>query len=81
MQKQSGDCNFNGVIIVLSPLQGQDSWVVVHKLKSQSDGGILDLDDKLTDVADDREQIMAIFEEDNDGNDGMPSLRHNGNRK
>ncbi len=55
-------------------LQGADSWVVVHKLKSQSDGGILDPDDKLVDVADDREQIMAIYEEDNDG---MPSLQHN----
>ncbi|CAG7830263.1 unnamed protein product [Allacma fusca] len=55
-------------------LQGPDSWVVVHKLKSQSDGGILDPDDKLVDVADDREQIMAIYEEDTDG---MPSLQHN----
>ncbi|ODN05513.1 Partitioning defective 3 [Orchesella cincta] len=53
---------------------GPESWVVVHKLKSQSDGGILDPDDKLVDVADDREQIMAIYEEDNDG---MPSLQHN----
>lgn len=25
--------------------QGPESWVVVHKLKSQSDGGILDPDD------------------------------------
>ncbi|XP_035709435.1 partitioning defective 3 homolog isoform X3 [Folsomia candida] len=56
-------------------VEGQDAWVVVHKLKSQSDGGILDLDDRLTDVADDREQIMAIFEEDTDGT--LPSLRHN----
>ncbi|CAL8072840.1 unnamed protein product [Orchesella dallaii] len=54
--------------------KGPESWVVVHKLKSQSDGGILDPDDKLVDVADDREQIMAIYEEDNDG---MPSLQHN----
>lgn len=38
--------------------------VDVHNLKSCSDGGILDPDDRLGDVADDREQIIAIFEED-----------------
>ncbi|GFG33969.1 hypothetical protein Cfor_07519, partial [Coptotermes formosanus] len=43
-----------------------DSWVVVHNLQSQSDGGILDPDDRLNDVADDREQIIANFE-DGDG--------------
>lgn len=48
---------------------------MVHKLKSESDGGILDPDDKVVDVADDREQIMAIYEEDGDG--GLPSLHHN----
>lgn len=47
---------------------------MVQKLKSQSDGGILDPDDKLGDVVDDREQIMAIYEEDADG---IPSLQHN----
>lgn len=47
-------------------LQSTDSWVVVHNLQSQSDGGILDPDDRLNDVADDREQIIANFE-DGDG--------------
>lgn len=37
----------------------------VHNLQSQG-GGILDLDDRLNDVADDREQILASFE-DGDG--------------
>jgi partitioning defective protein 3 len=52
--------------IQISLLQSTDSWVVVHNLQSQSDGGILDPDDRLNDVADDREQIIANFE-DGDG--------------
>ncbi|XP_044734253.1 partitioning defective 3 homolog isoform X2 [Chrysoperla carnea] len=46
--------------------KGNDSWVAVHNLRSQSGGGILDPDDRLNDVADDREQIIANFE-DGDG--------------
>ncbi|CAH1115363.1 unnamed protein product [Psylliodes chrysocephalus] len=42
--------------------KGADSWVSVHNLQSQG-GGILDPDDKLNDVADDREQILASFED------------------
>lgn len=42
--------------------QGVDSWVSVHNLQSQG-GGILDPDDRLSDVADDREQILASFED------------------
>ncbi|XP_037921001.1 partitioning defective 3 homolog B isoform X5 [Hermetia illucens] len=38
-----------------------DSWVAVHHLQTQS--GILDPDDRLNDVADDREQILASFED------------------
>jgi hypothetical protein len=34
--------------------------VNVHTLKSLSDGGILDLDDVLSDVVDDREQVPFI---------------------
>lgn len=34
----------------------------VHNLQSQG-GGILDPDDRLSDVADDREQILASFED------------------
>ncbi|KAK9890682.1 hypothetical protein WA026_012033 [Henosepilachna vigintioctopunctata] len=44
---------------------GPASWVSVHNLQSQG-GGILDPDDKLCDVVDDREQILATFE-DGDG--------------
>ncbi|XP_023311786.1 partitioning defective 3 homolog isoform X3 [Anoplophora glabripennis] len=42
--------------------KGADSWVSVHNLQSQG-GGILDPDDRLSDVADDREQILASFED------------------
>ncbi|KAL8587050.1 hypothetical protein ACOMHN_023440 [Nucella lapillus] len=38
-------------------------WVDVHKLKTISGGGILDPDDQLNDVCDDREQQAAsVFE-------------------
>lgn len=49
-----------------------DSWVAVHSLQSQSDGGILDPDDRLNDVADDREQIIANYE------DGEGQVHHGG---
>ncbi|KAL1138100.1 hypothetical protein AAG570_009794 [Ranatra chinensis] len=42
---------------------GSDNWVAVHSLQTQRDGGILDPDDRLQDVADDREQIIANFGE------------------
>ncbi|XP_044753306.1 partitioning defective 3 homolog isoform X3 [Coccinella septempunctata] len=44
---------------------GPATWVSVHNLQTQG-GGILDPDDKLCDVVDDREQILATFE-DGDG--------------
>ncbi|KAF0289188.1 Partitioning defective 3 [Amphibalanus amphitrite] len=53
------------IIIKIKP---NDSWVTVHSLKT-SDGGLLDPDDRLNDVADDREQIVAVFEE-RDGRTG-----------
>ncbi|KAJ0012229.1 hypothetical protein NQD34_013204 [Periophthalmus magnuspinnatus] len=37
-------------------------WLHVHRLE-HSDGGILDLDDVLCDVADDKDRLMAVFEE------------------
>ncbi|XP_067870830.1 partitioning defective 3 homolog isoform X4 [Heterodontus francisci] len=37
-------------------------WVQVHRLE-HSDGGILDLDDILSDVADDKDRLVAIFDE------------------
>ncbi|KAJ8868145.1 hypothetical protein PR048_031954 [Dryococelus australis] len=39
-----------------------DSWVIVHNLQSH-DGGILDPDDRLNAVVDDREQIVASYED------------------
>ncbi|CAH1122583.1 unnamed protein product [Ceutorhynchus assimilis] len=72
-----------------------DAWVSVHNLQSQG-GGILDPDDKLNDVADDREQILASFE-DGDGSHihhgggdgasgssvgtGSPDIFHDGEHK
>lgn len=41
--------------------QNPDSWVVVHHLQSQS--GILDPDDRVHDVTDDREQILASYDD------------------
>ncbi|XP_072268753.1 partitioning defective 3 homolog isoform X11 [Pyxicephalus adspersus] len=37
-------------------------WIVVHRLE-HGDGGILDLDDILCDVADDKDRLVAIYEE------------------
>ncbi|XP_004529610.1 partitioning defective 3 homolog isoform X2 [Ceratitis capitata] len=55
-----------------SPYHGQkepDSWVAVHHLQTQS--GILDPDDCVGDVADDREQILASFD-DSGPDPGVP---------
>lgn len=43
-------------------MQPHDSFVTVHNLQTQS--GILDPDDRVNDVADDKEQIQASFEDD-----------------
>uniref|UniRef100_A0AAR5PPY5 PDZ domain-containing protein n=1 Tax=Dendroctonus ponderosae TaxID=77166 RepID=A0AAR5PPY5_DENPD len=72
-----------------------EAWVSVHNLQSQG-GGILDPDDRLSDVADDREQILASFE-DGDGSHihhgggdgasgssvgtGSPDIFHDGEHK
>ncbi|KAI5711159.1 hypothetical protein M8J75_014676 [Diaphorina citri] len=56
----------NEIDVISHSKPSGDTWVAVHSLQSQSDGGILDPDDKLSDVADDREQIIANFE-DGDG--------------
>ncbi|XP_041366906.1 partitioning defective 3 homolog [Gigantopelta aegis] len=48
-------------------------WVSVHYVKTLSGGGILDPDDTLNDVVDDREQLIADFEEQ-----GRPGIHHNG---
>ncbi|KAM5156820.1 partitioning defective 3 homolog isoform 4-T4 [Mantella aurantiaca] len=37
-------------------------WILVHRLE-HGDGGILDLDDILCDVADDKDRLVAIYEE------------------
>ena len=48
------------------------SWVSVHSLKAK-EGGILDPDDRLGDVCDDREQLIAFYDEEGipQGGDGM----------
>ena len=50
-----------------------DYWVSVHNLRT-TDGGILDPDDSLVDVVDDREQLVADYDEQG-GNNYQP---HNG---
>ncbi|KAK9953597.1 hypothetical protein ABG768_017580, partial [Culter alburnus] len=37
-------------------------WIQVHRLE-HGDGGILDLDDVLCDVADDKDRLVAVYEE------------------
>ncbi|XP_054621187.1 partitioning defective 3 homolog isoform X2 [Dunckerocampus dactyliophorus] len=44
-------------------------WVQVHRLEHR-DGGILDLDDVLCDVADDKDRLVAVFEEQDPHNGG-----------
>ena len=46
--------------ILVVYFQPPDYWVIVHNLKSSSEGAILDVDDQLNDVADDREQVSLI---------------------
>ncbi|XP_067648804.1 partitioning defective 3 homolog isoform X3 [Haliotis asinina] len=53
--------------------KNNNHWVSVHNVKAISGGGILDPDDQLNDVVDDREQLIADFEEQ-----GRPGLHHNG---
>lgn len=55
---------------VFFSFQDTDSWTVVHHLQSQS-GGILDSDDRVSDVADDRELIVASFD-DSGPDPGVP---------
>ncbi|XP_056094704.1 par-3 family cell polarity regulator alpha, b isoform X2 [Rhinichthys klamathensis goyatoka] len=42
--------------------KGEEYWVQVYRLE-HGDGGILDLDDVLSDVADDKDRLVAVFEE------------------
>ncbi|XP_033108183.1 partitioning defective 3 homolog, partial [Anneissia japonica] len=44
-------------------IQTSNYWITVHSVQSISDGGILDSDDLVVDVADDREKLLANFEE------------------
>uniref|UniRef100_A0A8C5CED6 Par-3 family cell polarity regulator n=1 Tax=Gadus morhua TaxID=8049 RepID=A0A8C5CED6_GADMO len=47
-------------------------WLQVHRLEHGGDGGILDLDDVLCDVADDKDRLVAVYEEQDphSGGDG-----------
>ncbi|TRY90991.1 hypothetical protein DNTS_023020, partial [Danionella cerebrum] len=42
--------------------KGEEYWVQVYRLE-HGDGGILDLDDVLSDVADDKDRLVAIYDE------------------
>jgi len=44
----------------LSFSQGEEYWVQVYRLE-HGDGGILDLDDVLSDVADDKDRVRHAF--------------------
>ncbi|XP_037135846.1 partitioning defective 3 homolog isoform X1 [Syngnathus acus] len=44
-------------------------WVQVHRLEHR-DGGILDLDDVLSDVVDDKDRLVAVYEEQDPHNGG-----------
>ncbi|XP_059183110.1 partitioning defective 3 homolog [Centropristis striata] len=44
-------------------------WVLVHRLE-HGDGGILDLDDMLCDVVDDKDRLVAVYEEQDPHNGG-----------
>ncbi|XP_054893279.1 partitioning defective 3 homolog isoform X2 [Poeciliopsis prolifica] len=44
-------------------------WVQVHRLE-HGDGGILDLDDMLCDVVDDKDKLVAVYEEQDPHNGG-----------
>ncbi|KAJ4925555.1 hypothetical protein JOQ06_018281, partial [Pogonophryne albipinna] len=44
-------------------------WIQVHRLE-HGDGGILDLDDMLCDVVDDKDRLVAVYEEQDPHNGG-----------
>jgi N-terminal of Par3 and HAL proteins len=50
--------------VVVYVFQTSDYWITVHSLKSL-DGGILDQDDRIADVVDDREQVYKFKSEFN----------------
>lgn len=57
-----------------------DAWLSINSLSSLTGGGLLDPDDRLCDVADDREQIVAHFvsgETPHVGGDGASSVGTN----
>ncbi|XP_012265059.1 partitioning defective 3 homolog [Athalia rosae] len=57
-----------------------DAWLTINSLSSLTGGGLLDPDDRLRDVADDREQIVAHFvsgESLHAGGDGASSVGTN----
>uniref|UniRef100_A0AAY4ALT4 PDZ domain-containing protein n=1 Tax=Denticeps clupeoides TaxID=299321 RepID=A0AAY4ALT4_9TELE len=47
-------------------------WLQVHRLE-HSDGGILDLDDVLCDVADDKDRLIVVYDEESHVGDGTSS--------
>ncbi|XP_045146093.1 partitioning defective 3 homolog [Echinops telfairi] len=58
-----GHCGFEFESFGLeSHLLDPNYWIQVHRLE-HGDGGILDLDDILCDVADDKDRLVAVFDE------------------
>lgn len=51
-------------VVSLSVSQGEEYWVQVYRLE-HGDGGILDLDDVLCDVADDKDRVSHAFSHSN----------------
>uniref|UniRef100_A0A803W948 Partitioning defective 3 homolog n=1 Tax=Ficedula albicollis TaxID=59894 RepID=A0A803W948_FICAL len=52
----------NLILFSSSFMQDPNYWIQVHRLE-HGDGGILDLDDILCDVADDKDRLVAVFDE------------------
>ncbi|KAF2360542.1 Par3/HAL N-terminal [Trinorchestia longiramus] len=71
-----------GMSLPASFSQTTGNWVTIANLR-QLDGGILDLDDRLCDVVDDRDQIIAVYTEHcprkGDGPAGAPHPSRNDN--
>ncbi|RXM97359.1 Partitioning defective 3-like [Acipenser ruthenus] len=60
MKERSLACSV--VCLDSDSLQDHGYWLQVHRLE-HSDGGILDLDDVLCDVADDKDRLVAVYDE------------------
>ncbi|KAI4902715.1 hypothetical protein NFI96_015467, partial [Prochilodus magdalenae] len=55
-------CPFCVSVYIRRETRDPGYWIQVHRLE-HGDGGILDLDDVLCDVADDKDRLVAVYEE------------------